>query len=135
DQVPLAAATVRLGAALMLVWIAAALAAYGLGRVFLSPAGAAVFAIVATFNPCTVNFLPGKDPGQLLTINLMLWAWFAGWKRGNGWLAMLSGAILVIGSTIGLIHIWVALAAVAATFWEGGQRRVDSLLRKRVGAA
>jgi hypothetical protein len=118
EQLPLAAATVRLGAALILAWIAAALAAYGLGRVFLSPAGAALFAIVATFNPCTVNFVPGKDPGQLLTINLMLWAWLAGWKWRSRSLCGLAGALLVIGSTFSLIHIWVALAAMAATTWQ-----------------
>jgi hypothetical protein len=180
EQFPLAVATVRLGFWLMIAWVAAGLAAYGLGRVFLSPAGAIVFAVAATFNPCTVNFLPGKDPAQLLTINAMLWAWFAGWKRlrlapssgtaGQGWdegsarsaidrrssarrsnphpalsritgrgkravaLSTIAGALLVIGSTFSLVHIWIAIAAVGATLWHHWSRRRIVLLKSVVPA-
>lgn len=108
----------RFSIALMLMWMLSGGLAYGLGRVFLSPAGAAVFAIMLTFNPCTIHFVPGKDPGQLLTINAMLWAWFAGWKRGSWLLSALAGALLVVGSVFGLVHIWIALAALAATIWQ-----------------
>jgi hypothetical protein len=120
----------RMSVVLTAVWVLGGFAAYGLGRVFLSPAGAAVFAALVTFNPCTVHFVPGKDPGQLLTINLMLWAWFAAWRRRSMPLAALGGAILTIGATSGLVHIWVALIASAATIWQswrdgkGAMRRV-----------
>jgi hypothetical protein len=108
----------RVSVVLTALWVLSGCAAYLLGRLFLSPAGAAVFAIVVTFNPCTVHFVPGKDPAQLLTINLMLWAWFAAWKRRSLILALLGGGILTVGCTSGLVHIWVALIAVVATVWQ-----------------
>jgi hypothetical protein len=116
----------RVGVLLCAVWVASGFAAYGLGRVFLSPAGAAAFAAFVTFNPCTVHFVPGKDPGQLLTVNLMLWAWFLAWKRRVPLLAALGGAILTIGATVGLIHIWVAFVAVLATAWQALRRERDA---------
>jgi hypothetical protein len=115
EDAGLVASALRIGALWVALWALSGVAACGLGRVFLSPAGAAVFAIVVTFNPCTVHFVPGKDPAQLLTINAMLWAWFAGWKRRSAFLAATAGALLVIGSTLSLVHIWVALAAFAAS--------------------
>ena len=89
-----------------------------MGRLFLSPAGAAVFAIIVTFSPCAVDFVPGKDPAQLLTINAMLWAWFAAWKKKSVWLAALAGAILIIGATFSLVHYWVALVMVLVICWQ-----------------
>ena len=135
DQLPLAAATVRLGFWLLMAWVAAGMAAYGLGREFLSPAGAIVFATVATFNPCTVNFVPGKDPAQLLTINAMLWAWFAGLKRRSAIASGLAGVALLIGSTFSLIHIWVAAAALLATLWHDRADRKAVLVKGVVPAA
>jgi hypothetical protein len=118
ENLSLAVATIRLGVTLCAIWMASGFAAYGLGRVFLSSAGSAVFAIIVTFNPCTVHFVPGKDPGQLLTINVMLWMWFAGWKRSSSLLCAIAGAVLVVGSTFGLIHIWIAIVTLLATMWE-----------------
>jgi len=119
SDVWLFADTTRVAIALCILWASAGLAAYALGRLFFFPAGAATFAIIATFNPATLHFIPGKDPAQLLTINLMLWAWFAGQKRRRLWpLCGLAGALLVIGSTFGLIHIWVAVAVLLATYWQ-----------------
>jgi len=97
--------------------------AYLLGRVLLSPGGAAVFAIAVTFNPGTVHFSPGKDPAQLLTINAMLWAAFAGWKTRSVRVSALAGALLVIGLALGLIHVWVTLAAGAAVAWQRWHER------------
>jgi hypothetical protein len=114
----------RVGLALCVLWTLSGVAAYLLGRVLLSPAGAAVFAVIVTFNPCTVHFVPGKDPAQLLSINLMLWAWLLAWRRRSPLLAALGGAILTIGATAGLIHIWVALVALAATAWDAWRTRV-----------
>jgi hypothetical protein len=113
----------RFSVALTAMWVLSGAAAYLLGRLFLPAAGAAVFAIVVTFNPCTVHYVPGKDAAQLLTINLMLWAWLAAWKRRSPPLAALGGAILTIGTTSGLVHIWVALIAVLATLWQGWAER------------
>jgi hypothetical protein len=119
SDVWLFADTTRVAIALCILWALGGLAAYALGRLFFSPAGAATFAMIATFNPATLHFIPGKDPAQLLTINLMLWAWFAGQKQRKLWpLCGLAGAILVIGSTFGLIHIWVAVAVLIATCWQ-----------------
>ena len=117
-NIEIVANSLRVGIALMLMWMASGFVAYALGRLYLSPAGAAVFAIAVTFNPCTVHFLPGKDPAQLFTINAMLWAWLAGWQRRSNVLCALAGAIFVIGATFGLIHIWVALAVFVATVWH-----------------
>ncbi len=100
------------------LWALSGMVAYALGRLFLSPAGAAVFAILVTFSPCALEFVPGKDPAQLLTIDAMLWAWFAAWKKKSVWLAALSGTILMIGATMSLVHIWVALIMVVAVMWE-----------------
>lgn len=96
----------------------AGVAAMGLGRQFLSPIGAFAFAVIVVFNPMTVHFNPGKDPDQLLTVCLMLWAWFAGYRRRSWALHALAGALLVLGMGVGVIHFWVALAALLATAWE-----------------
>ena len=124
----------RVGMALCAVWAVSGFFAYGLGRVFLSPAGAAVFAILVTFNPCALEFVPGKDPAQLLTINAMLWAWFVGWKRGSRGIAALAGAIFVFGCTFSLVHIWVAAIAGAACLWEALAARKREALVSTAGA-
>lgn len=128
----------RVGLLLLAAWGASAWFAYLAGRLLLSPAGAATFAIVATFNPCTVNFVPGKDPAQLLTINAMIWAWLAAClvpaadsRRGFG-MGAVAGLALGAGLVVGLIHVWVAAAVFCATAWAGGVR---SVLRPAIGAA
>lgn len=131
------APAVRLSIALTAAWAGSALFAFLLGRQFLSRAGAAVFMLVVTFNPCTLNFTPGKDPAQLLTINAMLWAWFAAWRarragRSTVW-AGASGLALGIGMIFGLIHAWVIAIAVAAVGWEAARvRRLRSLLLRQI---
>ena len=118
----------RVAFASLLMWGASGVFAYLLGRAFLSVPGAAVFALIVLFNPSTVLFSPGKDPAQLLTVNAMLWAGLVGWRRGSMSLAGLSGALLLVGSLIGLIHIWVACAAFAAVTWDVWRTR-ESLVR------
>lgn len=115
--------TTSMSAILCALWALSAVFAYLLGRLWLSPAGAALLAVVVTFNPATVNFSPGKDAAQLLTINAMLWAWFAAWRQARPWLATVAGAVLVVGLCFGLIHLWIAIAALAATAWEEKNRR------------
>ena len=108
----------RYGMILLLMWALSAPLAYLLGRQFMAPLGAALFALLVTFNPCTVHFSPGKDAAQLLTINAMLLAWFHGVRRDRMWATALGGALLLVGAICGLIHFWVAVAALAASLWQ-----------------
>lgn len=108
----------RVALVLLLLWGISAVFAFLLGREFLSLPGAAVFMLIVLFNPSTVLFSPGKDPAQLLTINAMLWAGLVGWRRGSVLLCAISGMLLLVGSLVGLIHIWVALAVLAAVAWH-----------------
>ena len=126
---------IRVSIVLTLLWVLSGVAAYMLGRVFLAPPGAAVFAVLLTFNPATVLFVPGKDPAQLLSINLMLWAWLLAWRRRMPLLAALGGAILTVGATAGLIHIWVALIVFAATAWDAWRSRQVTMLLVNAFAA
>jgi hypothetical protein len=112
------ALALRVAFASLLLWGASSVFAYLLGREFLSVPAAAVFTLMVLFNPSTVLFSPGKDPAQLLTINAMLWAGLAGWRRESVALSAASGALLMVGSLIGLIHIWIAFAAFAAVTWH-----------------
>lgn len=109
----------------------AGVVAMGLGRMFLSPIGAFVFAVITVVNPYTLHFNPGKDPAQLFTVNLMLLAWFIGYRRRWWWAHAIAGAVLGIGMGVGLIHLWVAIAVLVATAWHAcaihrppGQRRL-----------
>ena len=113
----------RVALATLMLWGASGVFAYLLGREFLSAPGATVFTLIVLFNPSTVLFTPGKDPAQLLTINAMLWAGLVGWRRGSIILCAISGGLLLVGSLIGLIHIWVALAAFAAVVWHTWRTR------------
>ena len=125
ELIVISANSLKVSVVLTAIWMLAVISAYFLGRVFLSPTGAVTFAAIACFNPCVVLFVPGKDPAQLLTIHLMLLGWLAAWKlpRATGWAAALGGAALAIGSTFGLVHIWVALAAFLTTAWDAMAQR------------
>ncbi|WP_428937170.1 hypothetical protein [Fontivita pretiosa] len=117
DLLGLQALRMRVSIVLTALWGISGLFAYLLGRLVFSRAGAVVFCLLVTFNPATVHFSPGKDPMQLLTINAMLWAWFAGYRRDQPQLSLLAGMLLVVGLVFGLIHFWIALAALSATLW------------------
>lgn len=112
------AEALRVAFVALLLWGFSAVFAYLLGREFLSVPGAAVFTLIVLFNPSTVLFSPGKDPAQLLTITAMLWTGLAGWRRGSLPLCATSGVLLLAGSLIGLIHVWVAFATFAAVAWH-----------------
>jgi hypothetical protein len=112
------------GTVLCAAWFGSSIFAYILGRRFLSITGALLFSLLVTFNPQTVAFSPGKDSMQLLTINAMLWAWFgASGRRGSVVLSALAGAILVIGSLFSLVHLWIAVIALAASLWQAHHDR------------
>lgn len=123
EDVPAVAYAMKFSLVLTLLWGLSSVFAYLLGREFLSPLGAGLFAVLVTFNPATANFVPGKDPAQLLTINAMLWAWFIGVKRKSSVWTAVAGGLLVIGAAWGLIHIWVAMAAFVATGWHAWRAR------------
>jgi hypothetical protein len=125
----------RFGMILLAMWALSAPLAYLLGRQFMAPLGAALFALLVTFNPCTVHFSPGKDAAQLLTINAMLLAWFNGVKRDRMWATCLGGALLLVGAICGLIHFWVAVAALAASVWQAwSDGRLRHVLKHAVAA-
>lgn len=131
DAHPIANA-LRVSFVLTALYVLAAMSGYPLGRLFLPPAGAAVFAIVLAFNPCTVLFVPGKDPAQLLFVNAMLWAFFAAWKRRSIWPAFAAGVVLILGAVMSLVQIWMALITVAAVTWHD-RRRIAAVARDCVG--
>lgn len=126
----------RFGMILLLMWALSAPLAYLLGRQFMAPLGAALFALLVTFNPCTVHFSPGKDAAQLLTINAMLLAWFNGVRRDRSWATALAGALLLVGAICGLIHFWIAIAALGASLWQSwSEGRFKHEVLKHVVAA
>jgi hypothetical protein len=125
----------RFGMILLAMWALSAPLAYLLGRQFMAPLGAALFALLVTFNPCTVHFSPGKDAAQLLTINAMLLAWFNGVRRDRMWATCLAGALLLVGAICGLIHFWIALPALAASVWQAwSDGRMRGVLKHAVAA-
>jgi hypothetical protein len=119
------AAYLVLAAGMTVVWGASLWFAYRLCRLCLPPAAAMAIGFACVFNPATVNFTPGKDPAQLLTVLAMLWTWMAGYRSlmegrprpAAAWCAA-AGAIFVVGASFGLIHAWVLLIAAAATLWD-----------------
>lgn len=111
--------------ALTLLWVAAALPLYAVGRLFLPPPAAAVYALVCVFTPATLVFTPGKDPAQLLTVAVPLWLWLWSWRGGGVIAGLLAGVGFVGALLAGLVHVWIAAVAVVACFlaaWRGGER-------------
>jgi hypothetical protein len=119
---------IRLSILLQLAWLASGVVAYVIARMFLARPGAALLAIIVTFNPATVHFTPGKDPGQLLLINLMLLTWLAGWKRDDAPMLIASGVTLVIATTFTLLAMWVAMIVFIACAWNA--RAMKSTVRR-----
>jgi hypothetical protein len=115
--------TLHISMVLTAMWALSGLIAYFIGRMFFAAPGALAYAVIATFTPSAVHFTPGKDAAQLLTINLMMWAWLGAWKKNSTSLAFISGAVLAIGATSGLIHFWIAACLFAAIAWESGTVR------------
>lgn len=120
--------TVQLAVLLTALWALAAVALYRASRLLLPPAGAMLCVLIAWFNPSTAHFVPGKDPVQLLTVGLLMWTWLAAWKRDRPLLAFVAGAVLLLGATLGLIHVWVAAALIGACAWDTLARR-QSIVR------
>jgi hypothetical protein len=82
------------------------------------PLASAAVAFACVFNPSTVDFTPGKDPAQMLTVLAILYFWFAGYLRGGKVRGFVVGLIFAVATMIGLIHVWILAIAAVATFWH-----------------
>jgi len=96
-------------------WGLSIVPAYALGRLWLSSMPAMCFAFACVFNPAAVNFTPGKDPAQLLTVLLCTYLWMRAYFLEHRISGVLAGAVWLIGLGIGLIHAWAMTIIVAAT--------------------
>lgn len=105
-------------AALAALWVVALLPLYAVGRCCFAPPVAAAYAAACVFTPATLLFAPGKDAAQLLTVALPLLAWVWALRRRSPVLAALAGALAVLASLVSLVHIWLAAAALLASFWS-----------------
>lgn len=105
------------------LWGAAVLFVYPLCRLWLTPTAAMCVAFAAVFNPATVSFTPGKDPAQLFFVAAILFGIMTAAVRGQWHWAAVAGMAGAIGSTIGLIHLWVMAIALATTFWRSWRER------------
>ncbi len=124
------AAYLVLAIGMTVVWGWSLLFAYLLARLWLRAPAAIAIAFCCVFNPATVNFTPGKDPAQLLTVLAMLWMWLAGYRSGKpGWCAA-AGASFVVGASFGLIHAWILLIVACTTLWDAcrvGEARANAV--------
>lgn len=108
---------------LTLMWALSWPLAYATARLYLPPAAALVVGTACAWNPATLNFTPGKDPAQVLTTLMIVYPALRGFLRGSAAWSCLSGAALVVGLTLGLVHAWVALILAAGTglcAWRSG---------------
>jgi hypothetical protein len=110
------------------LWVLAAGALYWLARLFLPPATAAAYALCCVFTPATLLLTPGKDPAQLLTVALPLYLWLRAVRRDRVVPAVLAGLLLPLVCLVGLVHLWMAAIALAAT-WLAAEQRRNMLLR------
>ncbi|MCG3130077.1 MAG: hypothetical protein FLDDKLPJ_00825 [Phycisphaerae bacterium] len=100
---------------LTLLWALSWPLGYAVARLYLPPAAALVIGTACAWNPATLNFTPGKDPAQGLTTLMIVYPALRGFLRGSGAWSCLSGAALIAGLTLGLVHAWVALILAAGT--------------------
>jgi len=102
-------------------WGAALIFGYRLCRLWMPPLAAVAVAFACVFNPATVNFTPGKDPAQVLTVLLILYTGLAGYVRSSRALSLSCGVVFALSLTIGLVHVWIVVILAAATLWHGWQ--------------
>ncbi len=107
-----------LGMLLSLGWGAALIFGYKLCRLWMPPLPAIAVGLACVFNPATVNFTPGKDAAQLLTVLAILYTGLAGYTRSSRTMALLCGAVFALSLTLGLVHIWIVLILITATLWH-----------------
>ncbi len=124
------------------LWLAAWPAWYGIARLSgLPPSLAAGVATVVLITPATLGFAPGKDPVQLLTAALPLFAWLAALRVGSSARAAVmaagAGGLVVLVAYVGLIHIWLCAVVLFATLLSFDWRPValKIVLPASIGAA
>lgn len=98
-----------------LLWVLAVPVLYGVGRLYLPPAGATAFSLVSVFTPATLLLTPGKDPAQLLMVALPLLLWLFAIRRTHAWAAGLAGCAFVLACLASLVPIWIAGTVLLAT--------------------
>lgn len=101
-----------------LLWGGSIAVAYALCRLWMSPLAATAIALGCVLNPSTLNFTPGKDTFQLLFVMLIVYCWLAAYTKGRRLCAAGGGVVAVAALMVGLIHAWILLIVVAATFWD-----------------
>jgi len=113
------------GMLLTLMWGAALPIAYALARLYLRPWPAAAVAFACVCTPATLNFTPGKDPAQLLTVLLMLYTGMDAHLQRRALTACAFGVCCVIGVALGLVHAWIAALLAVSTLWHAWRVRRD----------
>ncbi len=111
-----------LAVVLTLFWGLAIVVAYRLCRLWMPPLASAAVSVACVFNPATVNFTPGKDPAQLLSVVLLVYLGLVAYERRCWQAALGAGAVLAASLTVGLIHVWVALIVLVGTGWHARSR-------------
>lgn len=107
------------------LWALAAVPAYAMARLWLPIAPALAIAAACVWNPSTLNFTPGKDPAQMLSVMLLLWTGLRAYLRQRVVWAFLSGALFALSLMVGLIHVWIVLILLAGTGWHAATVRGD----------
>ena len=112
------AASLAMAVLFTVLWGAAVVTAYHLCRLWLTEPAAIAVAFACVFNPSTVNFTPGKDPAQMLSVLAILAGWLTAYVRGRPWWAFAAGVIGTAATMVGLIHVWIFVIVAAATLWH-----------------
>ncbi len=108
------AAALAYGWLLTLLWLLALPALLAAGATVLAPPVALTFALVSWLTPATLLLTPGKDAAQLLSVAVMLGCWLHAWRRDSWIAAAAAGVVFALSCLLSLVHVWVALALVAA---------------------
>lgn len=101
----------------------------------LAPPTAWAVAIICFSSPAMLLFSPGKDPAQLFTVAAPLLFWFLALRRGSVISGLAAGAALGVGIFAGLVHLWVAVVVLFASFAAEFRQNRTNLLKATIGAA
>lgn len=112
------AAALLLALILNLAWGLSLWPGYLLARLWLKPLPAIALAFAMIWNPAAVNFTPGKDPAQLLTVLAGMYCWMVGHQRRNRRWSLVAGAVAAASAMVGLIHVWIFGILIGATLWH-----------------
>jgi len=112
------AADMALAIVFTMIWGCAIIFGYRLCRLWMSPLPSAAVALACVFNPSTVDFTPGKDPAQLVTVLALAWTWMAAYQRKSRQMGCAAGVVVAFATMIGLIHMWILAIVAGATLWH-----------------